>query len=675
MLLALPIFLAVFFVLFYRVDANSSQDSLIINEVLINGNNGEEFIELYNNSTSDIPLQGWYFNYYSSSRDWNSPYRSKEFPVEANIKAKDFYIIGLKGFDLSKANWQPYITDQLSNSNGSVAIFKNNIFSKDAVVDVFAWGVVGSVKEIKEAPVSKIGFSLGRIDGKNTNDNSKDFAEQEPTPGQENKKIEEKIPDPPKAYSDKIQITELFPNPFNSKYEEYIELYNGTPEKIDLVGWTLRDASMSGKHTFLKSSIIEARKYLAVFKNEFSFALNNSGEESVTLFDPNGKEVSSVSYDGSKQNASYDFDGIDWHWSKFLTPGEENIFNNQPYGTVVIDDDIFVNVYADFSVSTGDADGEEVKVVWDFGDGHKSYLAKTRHKYAETGKYSASMKMSDGSEEVVKNFTVEVGEIPHPKVRIIAVNANPKGTDSSEESLTIENKSNKKVNLNGWSIATGWKKFINHPIREDVVIKKGKTVEVTHDVSSFTLNNTKAKIRLRYPDGKVAHEVKYKKIEGIKEGQVFQHKKGGWVWLEAKQDAEDNMQNATNNGQNAADNEQGTIINEQETKTKIQETNNIQKTKEEDENSVKIWRKTEKEGVQLPLWELNSQIGKTGLIKNQPRVLGAETVREADGKYFFTPQTSEKHYLVLFWERLLVDSNASLNKGLNGLQDLTKILK
>jgi hypothetical protein len=76
----------------------------------------------------------------------------------------------------------------------------------------------------------------------------------------------------------------------------------------------------------------------------------------------------------------------------------------------------------------------------------------------------------------------------------------------------------------------------------------------------------------------------------------------------------------------------------------------------------------EKKGVRLPLWESNSQgdeLVNIELLKNQPAVLGAETVREVGGQYFFTSQVEQKHYLVSFWEKLFASLNAEMNHVLN----------
>jgi len=658
----LVLLFAVLFVLISS--AKAEQEKIIINEILIDGLGGEEFVELYNPTSEDIPLKNWYFNYYSSGRLWENPYRSKEFPQDAVIKADSFYLIGFVGFGAGKSNWQPYATAQLSNSNGSVAIFRDNSFSSEEKIDAVGWGTVAGVKEKNEIKVFENGKSFGRSDYKDSDDNVVDFVLQEPTPWEGNKKDETEDEDEdeendlPKNYSDKIIINEIFPAPLkDSGLVEFVELYSSSDKMENLDGWYLKDRS--GKICLLTGKIIDpvVSRFLILKNNadeKCTLALNDTQGESLELFNPIDKEpVFKVSYEGSaKKGLAYAFNGSRWRWTKFFTPNSANIFNNEPYGKLKIDEDIFASVYGDFSISTGDLDGDKVKVTWDFGDGHKSYLAKTRHKYEKVGTYIGSVKLSDGSEDVVNNFTVEVKEFPHPKIKIIAINANPEGADTGIETLTIENKSKKKINLNGWSIATGWKeKYINHPIREDFVIAKNKTKEITSKLSSFYLNNTKAKIQLRYPDGKVAHEVKYKSpSKAIADGEVYRKVEGGWAWQK-------NLQLTTDN--------------KQQEKGKIQDANNSSLVIESLVTENAEMKKVEEVIVPVEIFDnklvsMGNENIKIELLKSEPQVLGAETVREIDGSYFFTPQTPEQeYYLTVFLKNISSSLNLKLNILLN----------
>lgn len=606
-----------------------------------------EWIEIYNAGSDDVDMTGWKF--FESGTNHSLVFS----PSESILKSGEYVIIvdDINSFKLDYKNYDGVIIDSsfsLSNTGEELSIRDKSGNVKDLISYI--------------APAdSQSGYSL-ELDDDKWRMSYQEFG----TPGEKNsKKPEEKIPDLPKEYTKGISITELFPNPSQSQYEEYIELYNGSNEKIDLRDWTLHDASKSGKYVFSESLIIEAKKYLAIFKSKFKFALNNSGNESVILLDPNGAEVARVEYNGSKKDASYNFNGAKWRWSKFLTPDAPNILNNEPVGTLKIDDEIYVNVYANFFVSTSDGDGDKVKVTWDFGDGHKSYLAKTKHKFKKTGKYAASVKFSDGSEDVVKDFEIKVEEFPHPEIKIIAINANPKGADTGVESIIVQNKEKKKINLNGWSIATGWKeKFVNHPIKEDVIIKGKKEKEITHDVSSFTLNNTKAKIQLRYPDGEVAHEVKYKSPnKTVADGEIYRKEKGKkWEWISGKS----NQSSVTSNQENAAD-IQNLTSNDQVAEF---EAPNLEPETQSVESEI---QKLEDVEIKLPKAEVENKIisasnngVKIELLKSEPHVLGASTVREVDGQYFFTPDAQpQKHYAILFFKNIFFGLNSKLNSLLN----------
>jgi len=173
---------------------------LIINEIQIKNN---EFIELYNPTDTAINLASYSFCYYSSVREWNDPYRNKLFPETASISAGGYYLIGLEGYpDLNgnpDSDWQVYDSKQLSNTDGSVAIFsldptdaiKTIDEVKAGAIDVVAWGSVDFVKEGTEfQQVLGQDKSMQRISGQDTNNNSFDFELKKiPTPTNSNDEI------------------------------------------------------------------------------------------------------------------------------------------------------------------------------------------------------------------------------------------------------------------------------------------------------------------------------------------------------------------------------------------------------------------------------------------------------------------------------------------------------
>lgn len=648
----LPIILAVFFV--FSKNILASDKEILINEVYATGN--DDWIELYNTTDNDIDLANNYRIYKAVSSFPSLLMRfgnvlDGNYPGGTIIKSHRFYLIvrddaSSKLLEIADAICTK---DTFTWDGSGYTIY----FGSDAISSSNDPDIIDKVRFVdaqnNTAPEIQNGKSIGRLDGNNSNNNSQDFTLQNPTPNSENKALEKETK--PKIYSDKIQINELLPSP-NDENEEYIELYNGSSDKIDLNGWLLHDASKSGEYLFSASDFIDAKKYFVLYESIYKFALNNSGDESVTLFNPDKKEVFKVSYNGSKKGISYNFNGKDWHWSKFLTPGKKNVFEKIPVGELNIDKSVYVNVYANFEIA-GLSKG--AKVDWDFGDGHGSSLRKTRHKYTEIGKYNASVKYSEDSEDVTKNFTVDVDEVPHPEVKIISINPNPVGSDTDNETITLQNKSRKKVNLNGWSIATGWKKLINHPISVDFEIKANKEKEITHEFSKFTLNNKRDKIELRYPDGEVAYDVKYnKKKKSVAEGEVYVKGKKGWKWQASKK-----PESGINN-QDEIQNQQATPDDQIEN---IEQKNTDDNTDNIPDEDVVINPKIERENK---LAMNNKNIFKIELSGNSPRVLGAETVRETNDTYFFTPEhAQEEHFAVTFLKNIITMLNLKMNTLIN----------
>jgi hypothetical protein len=373
------------------------------------------------------------------------------------------------------------------------------------------------------------------------------------------------------------------------------------------------------------------------------------------------------------------------------TPGKENSQKSDcpaaeekinPDLKIKKDDEIYKNIYANFEINYPDATNA-TKYTWNFGDGHKSYLQKTRHKYEGAGIYQASITIR-GDKKDFQNFVIKVEEFEAPKVRIINLVPNPKGKDS-KEFIVIENKSKKKINLKNWSIATGWKSPVNHPIRDDFIIKPEKSKKLTKKICAFTLNNSQSKIELRYPDGETAQKLKYnRKKDKIEDDEVFAISGKSWTWNKPQNSAEEN-QNDTENNQNdenpllpaspaggpygearlptrqsGSRPDEGETINQEETTP----SDDIQISKEEleaslgkySENPAYIARKQSR--VQLVGYntKINTPVSMLG---HQGHVLGVETG--------FKPVStiSEKHWPIRLIDDIWIKINSSLNWFLN----------
>lgn len=128
--------------------------------------------------------------------------------------------------------------------------------------------------------------------------------------------------------NDGLKINEFLPNPTGSDSEEWIEIYNDSDEALNLLNFSFDDEeSGSNPYKISEEKIIKAKSFLIFKRSETKIALNNEGD-SVRLLDPNGKIISSVNYDKSKENYSYALDKFgEWQWTEILTPGAENIIS------------------------------------------------------------------------------------------------------------------------------------------------------------------------------------------------------------------------------------------------------------------------------------------------------------------------------------------------------------
>ncbi len=527
--LTLSILLPVFFVFIRNTFAQNGH--LIISEIMYNpagSDTDREWIEIYNPTDKKISISKDLLGLIDEKEEKDESGKLQntchKFEDDLEIDSKDFAIIGNKksAFENDYPDNKALFLDStlgLGNTEDSIKISFDRCETWETEIEYSsAWGG-------KDNSLEKIDLS-----GKDEKDNWQTSYISGGTPGKENS-----TKPPPKNYSNKIRFNEILPNPKGTDAgSEWIEFFNFGNDTEDLKNWKLEDKN--GKMHILDeqnndSLKIKAGDFLVIDPNNFNISLHNTSDESISLFDPNGEKIDSFAYksEGVKENVSYNFFEDNWYWSRFLTKNKENKLNNLPQIKTTKDKKIYTDVYAKFSASGKDADGDELKFTWDFGDGHKSYLKETKHKYKEKGEYAVTLKIFDGSQEKIETLSIKVEDYPETKIKIIGLSPNPKGKDLDMEYILLKNKSKKKINLKNWSIATGWNNLYNHPINKDFIIKSGQSKKLTRKYSLFTLNNKQTKIELRYPDGSIAHKIKYSK-DKIEEDEIYTKEITGWTW-------------------------------------------------------------------------------------------------------------------------------------------------
>lgn len=551
--------------------AGSSYAGLAITEIMYNpaGNNTEhaKWVELANLSSGKITLNptgsktasGWKIKDLKIT-DLSNHYLYTQDNTPIEINSGDFIIITDNlinfGNDYSDFTGVPILKSAISltaadsSGNYNLALYDNT-----SILDAITYS-----KDWYKNTDDK-GKSLEKIDsfGKNGKENWQESCIAKGTPGEEPKICEKEIDTADESgtknnssgetgntgagtgenfsSAENVYLNEIFPNPKKDSDEEYVEIVNGESGPVDLYGWVIRDGSKSGKYTFKEHMEIRSGECLVVYKSQSKIALNNSAE-SVSLYNPKGKITSSVSYEKSRKNSSYSFDGKNWRWSKYATPGEKNKFDAAPSIKIKKPKSVYKDILAEFSAKAKDKDTKKLKYVWDFGDGKKSYLAKTSHKYLNTGKYTVTLSVSDDSQTVDKNFVIAVKNSPRPNLEIVKIIPNPAGSDSEGEIVEIHNSSGEKAFLDGWKIATGsGEKMYNHPISDGIILDAGETKTITREMSKFFLNNKAGKIALVSPDGKMIDDLEYEK-EKIAEGEAYAKIDGEWQWIAADSAAE-----------------------------------------------------------------------------------------------------------------------------------------
>ncbi len=137
---------------------------------------------------------------------------------------------------------------------------------------------------------------------------------------------------------------------------------------------------------------------------------------------------------------------------------------------------------------------------------------------------------------------------------------------------------------------------------------------------------------------------------------MYVKEKGGWSWVQQKPITKKPASPKLQRGEQETEKLKEAIINDQ-----------IEKENEEPEvvaEDVEIV--IPKKEMPALLAVQNQYFAKTKLSSGSPQVLGAETIRELDGIYFFTPEIAEQeHYAITFLKNIFAIINTRINFVIN----------
>ena len=321
-----------------------ASNKIIITEFLPNPEDSDrdnEFIEIYNDSDVEVDLSGWILE--------DKIGRIKKFVIS-------------DGTEISAGKYKAFYSDEtkitLNNSGDGVVLRndKNNIIDESPISD--------SVQEEQSYALDKNGGwvltlrptpgrdNIIKAEEKDIFEKTSEKKDSEFSEDSESKEQDYKTSDSDNSeekqdgftafqdyetsdinasydYSDRIVVSEIYPNPFGRDNREgnyeWIELYNNSDEDVNLKGWQIDDILRKGSKAYIikEDKIIKARNF-AVFENvQTKIMLNNSGDE-VNILWPDGEVVDSVRYEKANEGVSYNWTPNFWAWSKEITPGKNN---------------------------------------------------------------------------------------------------------------------------------------------------------------------------------------------------------------------------------------------------------------------------------------------------------------------------------------------------------------
>ena len=302
----------------------------------------QEFVELYNPTSSSNSLEGWVLEYASSSgTTW-----TKKSTLAGTIPAYGFYLIATTGYLGADAT----MNSGLAGSGGHVRIKNTN----GTVIDLVGWGTAAHAEA---APVAAplAGGSVERIpgrlsqaagNGEDSDNNSNDFVQRETSEPQSSSSSHEDPtlvpPDVPDAEPDPLEqplvitmylpvtISEALPDPaspLTDAKDEFIELYNPNDMPVNLKGYVIRTGSDFKSYYTIGDSSIEAGGYLSFYSVDTKLGLVNSGG-AVQVLDPLGNILDTTDpYAAAKAGQAWaDINGV-WMWTLEPTPGAANVLS------------------------------------------------------------------------------------------------------------------------------------------------------------------------------------------------------------------------------------------------------------------------------------------------------------------------------------------------------------
>lgn len=295
------------------------QDKLIISELIPNpvGSDDDEWIELYNQSDSEIDLNELILLDASNKK---YIFSNNDF-VSLIIPPKNYFLLP-KAISKINLNNTPPETITLTLPN-------NEIITKVTYTETAkeGWSLIFYDNEYYWTFEPTPGFSnILNLPTEEINTNQ----EKKIKTNDDNDNDDEVInlyQNCQPAKSNQLIINELLPSPQgDDRLFEFIELKNISNQPANLCGWSISD--LTQRYFFPKDTTIQPSEFYIIEPVESHISLNNSGDQ-ISLYNANNKLADFTSYDKAEVDWSWSRTiNNKWFWTKNISPAEENIFSD-----------------------------------------------------------------------------------------------------------------------------------------------------------------------------------------------------------------------------------------------------------------------------------------------------------------------------------------------------------
>lgn len=279
---------------------------------------GDEFIELKNpNPSTPIILDGWTLRILSGSTDKTISLTGTitDYMVIRRITSAQSSLPAIdKVINITSTN-----LGSLNNTGGAYIELRNALgITIDAVNFMGKWpAVTNNTQSLHK--VSNLVWEVKPHSPLN-------IVNTTPSPTPAPNPEPEIMPEPEKTPYGGVIISEIYPNPIDGG-KEFVELYNTTDKDIDLNNWKLDDIPNGGSTIQTLSGSIPARGFLLLESGAGLKIILNNDQDSVILYDPDGKIQSQVDYTMRTVQKGYSYMYVDniWIWNAIPSPKAINV--------------------------------------------------------------------------------------------------------------------------------------------------------------------------------------------------------------------------------------------------------------------------------------------------------------------------------------------------------------